>query len=134
MERYSTRQLEMFASSVRQLGSSLGLYKGAREVQQQLSSLRRLLEDESQIELMVNKIPSNPNSNWKTSDYSNETWVHRDLWLLVDAIALFSTAWTDFPEFADNDRRHCLVKLEQHLLVSAFETFILAPDMLARYG
>jgi hypothetical protein len=83
---------------------------------------------------MVNKIPSNPNSNWKTSDYSNETWVHRDLWLLVDAIALFSTAWTDFPEFADNDRRHCLVKLEQHLLVSAFETFILAPDMLARYG
>ncbi|KAJ7170676.1 hypothetical protein C8R43DRAFT_980438 [Mycena crocata] len=107
------RQLEMFSSSVRQLGSSLGLYKGSREFQRQLSSVRRLLEDESQIELLVNKPSNEPQSSY----YPTETWVHKDLWLLVDAIGVFSTAWDDFPEFADNDRRHCLVTLEQHLLV-----------------
>ncbi|KAF7330539.1 WD40 repeat-like protein [Mycena venus] len=103
------RQLEMFSSSVRQLGSSLGLYKGSREFQQQLSNIRRLLEDESQIELLVNTP--------KTSRLPTETWVHRDLWLLVDSIKLFSTAWDDFPEFTDNDRRHYFVALEQDLLV-----------------
>ncbi|KAJ7756420.1 hypothetical protein DFH07DRAFT_820510 [Mycena maculata] len=111
------RQLEMFASSVRQLGSSLGLYKGSREFQQQLSSVRRLLEDESQIELLFNKIPSSLNKAPQTPYYPAETWVHDDLWRLVNSIGVFSTAWDDFPEFADNDRRHCLVALEQHLLV-----------------
>ncbi|KAJ7127000.1 WD40-repeat-containing domain protein [Mycena epipterygia] len=111
------RQLQMFASSVRQLGSSLGLYKGSREFQQQLSNVRRLLEDESQIELLFNKIPSNLHNAPQTPYYPAETWVHKDLWSLVDAIGLFSTAWDDFPEFANNDRRHCVVALEQHLLV-----------------
>ncbi|KAJ6531785.1 hypothetical protein B0H19DRAFT_1188575 [Mycena capillaripes] len=107
------RQLELFSSSVRQLGSSLGLYKGSREFQRQLSSVRRLLEDESQIELLVNIIPSSQNS----VPHTPLIWVHKDLWSLVDAIGTFSTAWDDFPEFEDNDRRHCLVALEQHLLV-----------------
>ncbi|KAJ7494726.1 WD40-repeat-containing domain protein [Mycena galericulata] len=111
------RQLELFARSVRQLGSSLGLYKGSREFHQQLSSVRRLLEDESQIELLFNKIPSDLNKVPQTPYYPAETWVHEDLWKLVDAILMFSTAWDDFPEFADNDRKHCLVALEQHLLV-----------------
>lgn len=108
----------MFASSVRQLGASLGLYKGSREFQRQLYSVRRLLEDESQIELLFNKIPTNLNKAPQTPYYPAETWVHKDLWHLVDAIGVFSTAWDDFPEFAQNDRRHCLVALEQHLLVS----------------
>ncbi|KAJ7035048.1 hypothetical protein C8F04DRAFT_1099916 [Mycena alexandri] len=108
------RQLELFARSVRQLGSSLGLYKGSREFQQQLSSVRRLLEDESQIQLLVNN-----SSNLTTTPHapSAETWVHQDLWKLVNAISIFSIAWDDFPEFADSDRKHCLVELEQHLLV-----------------
>ncbi|KAJ6513294.1 hypothetical protein C8R45DRAFT_963145 [Mycena sanguinolenta] len=104
------RQLEMFASSVRQLGSSLGLYKGSREFQRQLSHLRRLLEDESQVELLLNSS--------KQNNIPTETWVHKDLSLLVNSLAMFSTAWEDFPEFADNrDRRHCLLALEQDLLV-----------------
>ncbi|KAJ7475842.1 WD40-repeat-containing domain protein [Mycena latifolia] len=111
------RQLEMFASSVRQLGSSLGLYKGSRGLQQQLSSVRRLLDDDSQIARLFNKIPPNLNKAPQTPYYPAETWVHKDLWSLVDAIGMFSTAWDDFPEFTDNDRRHCLVTLEQHLLV-----------------
>ncbi|KAJ7707716.1 WD40-repeat-containing domain protein [Mycena rosella] len=103
------RQLEMFASSVRKLGSSLGLYKGSRGLQQQLSSVRRLLDDESQIERLI--------FNKTLSSFNKPPQIHKDLWLLVDAITIFSTAWDDFPEFADNDRRHCLVSLEQHLLV-----------------
>ncbi|KAJ7903566.1 WD40-repeat-containing domain protein [Mycena olivaceomarginata] len=102
--------LEIFASSVRQLGSSLGLYKGSRQFQQQLSSVRLLLEDESQVELLVH-------GTLKTSGYPAETWVHGDLKRLVNSLALFSTAWDDYPEFIDNDRRHYLVALEQNLLV-----------------
>ncbi|KAK7033091.1 WD40 repeat-like protein [Favolaschia claudopus] len=102
------RQLELFASSVRQLGSSLGLYKGSREFQRQLSNIRRLLEDESQIERLLTP---------KAHNSLSETWVHQDLWLLVDSLTVFSTAWDDFPEFIDNDRRHYLVALEQDLLV-----------------
>ncbi|KAJ6576423.1 hypothetical protein DFH09DRAFT_1149298 [Mycena vulgaris] len=111
------RQLGQFSSSVRQLGSSLGLYKGSRGLQQQLTSVRQLLEDESQIELLFNKIPPRLNKAPQTPYYPAETWVHADLWSLVAAISIFSTAWDDFPEFANNDRRHCLVALEQHLLV-----------------
>jgi hypothetical protein len=111
----------MFASSVRQLGSSLGLYTGCREFHKQLSSIRRLLEGETEIALLVNKIPSrnsytaNPPETIYYPDDSN-TWVHEDLWRLVDAIGIFSTAWEDFPEFAD---RKFLAVLEQHLLVGA---------------
>ncbi|KAJ7773266.1 hypothetical protein B0H16DRAFT_1511700 [Mycena metata] len=108
------RQLELFARSVRQLGSSLGLYKGSREFQQQLSSVRQLLEDDSQIQLLVN---NSPNLSTTPHAPNAETWVHQDLWQLVDAIGRFSVAWDDFPEFADSDRKHCLVELEQHLLV-----------------
>ncbi|KAJ7158762.1 hypothetical protein C8R46DRAFT_1110195 [Mycena filopes] len=112
------RQLELFARSVRQLGSSLGLYKGSREFQQQLSSVRRLLHDESQIQLLFNNSASSLNTTPHTP--SADTWVHQDLWQLVDAISVFSTAWDDFPEFADSDRKHCLVALEQHLLVTEY--------------
>ncbi|KAJ7650280.1 WD40-repeat-containing domain protein [Roridomyces roridus] len=109
------RQLEIFASSVRQLGSSLGLYKGARELQQQLSSVRHLLDDEAQIERLFNRTL---NKTPQTPYYPAETWVHRDLERLVNAVGVFSQAWDDFPEFVtDNERRHCLVALEQHLLV-----------------
>jgi hypothetical protein len=74
-------QLEIFASSVRQLGSSLGLYKGSRQFQQQLSSVRLLLEDESQVELLVN-------GTSKTSSYPAETWVHGDLKRLVNSVRI----------------------------------------------
>ncbi|KAJ6619741.1 WD40-repeat-containing domain protein [Mycena sp. CBHHK59/15] len=110
------RQLEMFASSVRQLGSSLGLYKGSREFQQKLSSIRRLLDEEPQVERLFNEILSRDRHSPKIFRQT-EKWVHQDLWLLVDAIGIFSTAWDDFPEFVDNDRRHFLTALEQHLLV-----------------
>ncbi|KAF8206475.1 hypothetical protein K438DRAFT_476881 [Mycena galopus ATCC 62051] len=101
------RQLEMFASSVRQLGSSLGLYKGSREFHRQLSNVRQLLEDESQIELLVVNT---------FKPYPAATRVHGNLSSLVDSLAVFSTAWEDFPEFTPEHKHHFDV-LEQDLLV-----------------